>query len=404
MKVLILTTGYLRWKGDFANVYLHRLAKSLVNKGIKVYVIAPHAKDLKREEIIDGVYIHRFQYLPEKFQTLAYFPGIPEKIKTVKGKIQLPLFMLSMIKKMISVTRKYDIDVINAHWAIPTGFIATFTKRFHKRPVVITLYGAELWPAIKKNSKLMKWLIKYALNNADKVVGISDATCDAGKEISGRKDIEILPDGIDTETFNPKIDGNEIKKKYGRFIFSSGRIVERKGFIYLVRAVPYILKKFPQIKLIISGDGPEREKLETEVRKLKIKNNVIFPGFIPDEDFPKYMKACDVFVLPSIIDRRGDTEGSATILLEAMACGTIVVGTKVGGIPYAIKEGIGGFLVEQKEPKQLAEKIIMLLEDEKLRKEMGKIGRRYVEEKFGWEKIVERYIGKLEEINTKRSE
>lgn len=242
---------------------------------------------------------------------------------------------------------------------------------------------------------------KYALNNANKVVGISDATCDAGKEISGREDIEILPDGIDTETFNPRVDENEIKKKYGRFIFSSGRMVERKGFIYLIKAMPYILKKFPNTKLIIGGDGPEKENLENEIKKLKIEENIILPGFISDEDFPKYMKACDVFVLPSIIDSKGDTEGSATILLEAMACGTPVIGTKVGGVPYAIRDGVGDFLVEQKNPKQLAEKIIMLLEDEKLREEMGGIGRKYVIKNFSWEKIAERYLKKFEDVKLK---
>ena len=397
MRVLILATGYPRWKGDFNNVYLHRLAKSLVRKGIEVHVVAPHAKDLKKEEIMDDIYIHRFQYLyPPNLQTLAYFPGIPEKIKTVKGKIQLPFFILSMAKKMLDIVKEYDIDVINAHWAIPSGFIAVFTKILHKRPILITLYGAELFPAIKKKSKIMGWLIKYTLNGADKVVGISDATCNAGITLSGRMDIEVLPDGIDIETFNPDVDGDVIREKYNLndhyLIFSSGRMVERKGFRYLVEAMPYILDKFPNTKLIIGGDGPERKNIENIAKKLGISDKIILPGFIPDEDFPKYMKAADVFVLPSIVDSKGDTEGSATILLEAMACGTPVVGTKVGGIPYAIKDGIGGFLVDEKNPKQLAEKIIMLLEDENLRREMGKIGRKYVEENFSWDKIAKEYI------------
>ena len=402
MKVLILSTGYPRWKGDFNNVYLHRLAKSLVKKGVEVHVIAPHAKDIPKEEIIDDVYIHRFQYMyPSKFQSLAYFPGIPEKIKTVKGKTQLPLFMVSLTKKMLEIVKKYDIDVINAHWAIPPGFIATFTKRFHKKPVIVTLYGAELWPAINKNSKFIKLLIKYALSNADKVVGISDATCKAGITISGREDIEVLPDGIDTEKFNHTVNGEEIRIEYGLsdkdyLIFSSGRMVERKGFRYLVEAMSYILDKFPNTKLIIGGDGPERKNIENMAKKLDISDKVIMPGFIPEEDFPKYMRAADVFVLPSIVDSRGDTEGSATILLEAMACGTPVVGTRVGGIPYAIKDGIGGFLVEERNTKQLAEKIIMLLEDEDLRRRMGSIGRKYVEENFSLDKIAERYIEEFE--------
>lgn len=401
--MLILATGYPRWEGDFANVYLHRFAKSLVMKGVETHIVVPHAKGLKKEEIMDGVHIHRVQYLyPSNFQTLAYFPGIPEKIKTIKGNLQVLPFMLSMIKKMLNIVRNYDIDVINAHWAIPPGFIATFTKRFYKKPVLITLYGAELWPAIKKNSKIIKWMISYALSNAEKVVGISDATCNAGEEISGRGDIEILPDGIDAETFNPNVNGNEIRKRYNLedyfMIFSSGRMVERKGFRYLIEAMPYILGRFQNTKLIIGGDGPEKENLEKLAIDLGINDNVIFPGFIPDQDFPKYMKTCDVFVLPSIVDSKGDTEGSATILLEAMACGTPVVGTKVGGVPYAIKDGKGGFLVEEKSPRQLVEKIVMLLEDENLGKEMGESGRRYVKEKFSLDKIAERYVNEFEKF------
>jgi glycosyltransferase involved in cell wall biosynthesis len=247
----------------------------------------------------------------------------------------------------------------------------------------------------------MKWMISYALNRAEKVVAISDATCNAGKEISGRKDIEIIPDGIDTETFNPKIDGEEIRKRHGIngfLIFSSGRMVERKGFKYLIEAMPFILKEFPNAKLIIGGDGPERKNLEELAEKLEMKDKVILPGFISEEDFPRYMKAADVFVLPSIVDSRGDTEGSATILLEAMACETPVVGTKVGGIPYAIKDGIGGFLIEQKNPIQLAEKVILLLRDDKLRRNIGRIGRKYVEENFSCNKISERYINIFKEL------
>jgi len=397
MKVLILTTGYPRCEGDFANVYLHRLAKSLVNRGLEVHVLAPHAGGLRRNEIIDGVYIHRFKYMhPEKLQTLAYLPGIPEKIKSLEGKVEVAPFTLFMIKAILEKVKKYHIDIINAHWAVPPGLVATVTKNVHKRPVLITLYGAELFPLLKGKSGLTRWLTSYALRHADKIVGISDVTCEAGRRISGRDDIKILPDGIDTETFNPNInDSYKIKKEHGLenyfLIFSSGRMVERKGFRYLVEAMPYVLKVLPKTKLIIGGDGPERKSLEILANKLGVEGNVIFPGFIPNRDFPKYMKAADVFVLPSIVDSRGDTEGSATILLEAMACGTPVIGTRVGGIPYAIRDGIGGYLVEQKSPKQLAEKIIFLLSSEKTRITAGRVGRKYVKKYFCWDKIAEEY-------------
>lgn len=391
MKILIATTGYPRWKDDFANIYLHRLSKSLVKKGLDVHVVAPHAKGIKKEEILEGVKIHRFQYFPEKYQNLAYFPGIPEKIKTLKGKMQLPFFMLSMVRKINLIVKKYDIDLVNAHWAAPTGFVAAFAKKTNKKPLLITLYGAELWPALKKNSKIMKWVASYAINHADKVVGISDATSKAGRQISGRVDIEILPDGIDTEKFNPGVDGRVIKKKYSPYIFSSGRMVERKGFVYLIKAMPWVLEKFPNIKMLMGGEGPEKENLEREAKMLGIEDSIIFPGFISEENFPKYMKAAKVFVLPSIVDSKGDTEGSATILLEAMACGTPVVGTKVGGVPYAIKDGIGGYLAEEKNPTDLADRICKLLKQNDLQK-MGKVGLDYVEKEFSSEIIANQYV------------
>lgn len=402
MNILILATGYPRWKGDVSSAknYLHTLAKSLVMKGVETHVIAPHANGLKKEEIMDGVHIHRFQYLyPSNLQTLAYFPGLPEKIKTINGKIQVLPLMFSMTKKMIEIVRKYDIDIINAHWAIPPGFIATVTKKLHKRPVVVRIYGAELFPFIGKKglfAKIAKWMIGYALNNAKKVVGNSTITCVAGSKISGREDIEVLPDGVDTETFNPEVDGSEIRKKYNLegnlVISSSGRMVERKGFIYLIKAMPHILKKFPKTKLIISGDGPERKNLENEVKKLRMEKSVIFPGFIPDRNFPNYMRACDVFILPSIIDSTGDTEGLGLVLAEAMACGTPVIGSDVGGITDIIKDRENGFLAVPRNPEDIAQKIIRLLSDEELKQKFSDEGLKKVQEKFSWAVVNEKFV------------
>jgi glycosyltransferase involved in cell wall biosynthesis len=398
LKLCIACSVYIEHAEDVTSTrrFLHELLKRLVNLGAEVHVVVPHREGLKKEEIIDDVYIHRFQYMfPSRFQTLAYGPGIPENIKKFHNKLQIPFFVAFMTFKLLMIIRKYDIDVVNPHWAIPGGFCAALTKSIHKKPILLTLYGVDVFPIEYGKFGYLKAFIAYSINKSDKVVGISDTTCEVGKEISGREDIEILPDGIDTERFNPNINGNEIREKYDLndyfMIFSSGRMVERKGFRYLIEALPHVLEGFSNTKLIIGGDGPERENLENLVATLGLRENVIFPGFIPHEDFPKYMKACDVFILPAIIDSIGDTEGSATIMLETMACGTPVVGTKVGGIPYAIKNGMGGFLVEQKNAKQLANKIVMLIKDEELREKMSKVGRKYVEEKFSWTEIAEKY-------------
>ena len=405
MKVLLLASGYPRWKGDITNIYLHRLARSLKDEDIVTHVACPHAPGLKEEEEIDGVFIHRFRYAyPAGLETLAYFPGIPERMKTLNGRALLPPFLGGMLMCALRICRKYEVDVVNAHWALPSGLVSALLKTLTEVPFLVTLYGAELWPIIDRRNFAWK-ATRYVLTGADDVVAISDATAEAGKTISGREDIGIVPDGIDTQYFNDAIDREKARMKFGIsdcfVVSSSGRMVERKGFKYLVEAMPEVIRVFPNTKLIIGGEGPEKDKIVRAADELGVTDNICLPGFISEEDFADYLRASDVFVLPSIVDSSGDTEGSATILLEAMACGTPVVGTRVGGVPYAIKEGKGGFLVDQRNPCQLSAAIISLLTDKKKRFETGAAGREYVAKNFSLRRTAKLYVERFTSIRKK---
>lgn len=307
-------------------------------------------------------------------------------------------FAVSMASKMFAVIKRYRIDLINAHWALPSGLVAVLTKKMHGLPVLTTLYGVEVF-ALKGPYGGLKPILAWTINNSDKAVAVSDATRDLADEISGREAVAILPDPIDTEFFSPLSRGDEISEKHQlrnwKVIFSCGRMVERKGFRYLVEAMPGVIAQFGKTKLIIAGEGPERPGLERLAHDLGIGRHVIFPGFVPNEDIQKYYAACDIFVLPAIIDRYGDTEGSGTILLEAMATGKPVIGSNVGGIPYALRHG-GGFLVREKDPQQIAEMIRVLLGNGELRHRIGNEGRKIVEEEFSCPRIARRYLEEFE--------
>jgi glycosyltransferase involved in cell wall biosynthesis len=396
MKICILTTIYPKYEGNSNGIFVHRLAKAFRKIGLETHVVTPHAEGLSKEVMMSSVYVHRFQYMyPAYLQTLAYFPGIPENIKRYFNKMQVPFFVISMFKKLCEIIKKYNIDLINAHWGLPSGLIAVMSKSIYRVPVVTTLYGAELYIS-KSRYSIFRSFLKRAISNSDSVVAISDETRRVAWELTGREDIKIIPDGVDTDFYSPLNDGSEIKERLKlsehKVIFSCGRMVERKGFEYLIRAMQIVIKEFPKTKLILVGEGPEKSKLMKIALNLGINEDIIFPGIVSEEDLAKYYAACDIFILPSIIDSRGDTEGSGTTLVEAMATGKPVIGTKVGGIPYALRDMEGGFLVEQKNPWQLAEKIIILLRDENLRKELGRRGRRVAEERFSWDKIAERYL------------
>jgi len=414
MKICFLATGYIRWKGDVdsAKNYLVNLAVELVNKGEEVHVVAPHAEGLKKYEIIDGVHIHRFQYLfPASLETLAYFPGMPEKIKTINGKMQVPFFFISMALKIVTIAYRYDIDVIVAHWATPPGFVAVLTKYLHKRPTIIGLYGAELFPFLNAHNSfasLCKFQIRYAIKHSDLVFGISNSTCDAGIQISGRKDIGVIPFGVDTSKFCPLCDVLTIKQKHHllgkKILFSTGRMVERKGFRYLIEAFSLVLKSYPNTVLILGGDGPEKQNLKNSIMKLNIGNNVIFPGFIPDDLFPNYLKASDIFILPSITDRSGDKEGLGLVLVEAMACGTPVIGTNVGGITDIITDGYNGFLVPEKRSKELADKIVEMLNDTDQANYLSENGLKTVQKYFSWDSICIKYLTLFSQVSESKSD
>jgi glycosyltransferase involved in cell wall biosynthesis len=400
MKICIVATGYPRWSGDLTAIFVHRLAKSLAGLN-EVHVVCPHADGLAKEEVMDRVCVHRFQYFyPSSHQTLAYLPGIPENIRKPLNKAKMLPFVASMAKMMLGIVKKYDLDLINAHWAFPSGLLAVLTKRIHRLPVLITLYGAEIF-TLRGAYAGLRPLLAYAIRNSDKAVAISDATKILAEEVSGGRAVKILPDVIDTEYFSPLNNGNEVREKYNlhnwNVIFTCGRMVERKGFRYLLEAMPPVAAEFNNTKLIIAGDGPERPALENLSKELGIERHVIFPGFVSAEDLPKFYAACDVFVLPSIVDKYGDTEGSGTILLEAMATGKPVIGSKVGGIPFALRHG-GGLLVNQKDPLALADKIRLLLGNDDMRHRLGTEGIGIVEKEFSCSTIAGRYQDEFETL------
>ena len=323
-KILILTTGYPKNQNDMSNIYLHRFAIALKEKGQIIHVIAPDSPDTVKEDSIEGIYIHRFQYLfPKKIQSFAYGLGLADKIKTLSGKLQTIPFLISMTYNLIKYTRMYDYDVINAHWAIPTGFLAVVTKPIHKKPIIIRIYGAELYPFLKNNgciNKMFRSILKYSLNKSDYVIANSIATANIGKLISGRNNIFPLPDGVDIKYFNPNVNYDKLASIYQKdsrhIIFATGHMIERKGFEYLLRSLPFVLESISNVLLIIGGEGPERDKLEKIVKSMDLEKYVRFPGFIKNEDLPKYMRMSDIFILPSIIDKNGDTEGLGLVRLR----------------------------------------------------------------------------------------
>ncbi len=200
--------------------------------------------------------------------------------------------------------------------------------------------------------------------------------------------ITVIPNGIDVQDFDRYALSGEKKKALNLencsfLIGAGGRFTSQKGFVYLIQAMPEVLKVFPEAKLIMVGDGPLRVKLELRARQLGVRESVIFTGY--RKDIHEILAATRMVIVPSLF------EGMPNIVLEAMALKKAVVGSNIPEIAELIKEGITGLLVPVADFRALAEKIIFLLGNPVLCENIGKRGYEFVKENFSVAKMVQRY-------------
>jgi glycosyltransferase involved in cell wall biosynthesis len=285
--------------------------------------------------------------------------------------------------------KKYKPDILHAHWIIPQGILAVFLKKRYKIPLVVTVHGSDLFPL---KNRMFKSIQKTVLENCDACTVNSTAT---KNEIIARfpqfkSKIAVIPMGVDIKKFSGKTVNKPKKYKNKKIILFVGRLNEQKGIEYLIKSVPYIKSNHPNIKLLIIGEGSYKAHLENVARSLNVRENVDFLWAIPHSKITDYYRMSDVFVLPSITSKIG-TEGLGLVLLEAMAAKVPVIGTNTGGIRYTIKNMQNGILVEERNSKQIADGIILLLSNSKLRAKITKNAFKFSNKNYSWDIVVKKF-------------
>ncbi len=408
MKILFITSTFLKSKEDEQLDFVFEVASAFKRKGHEVMVLAAHGAGAQKQHSIDGIKVRRFQYFwPGKMQRIAYGAGIAQNIRnSLLAKAQFIPYIISCALATRKAVKEFKPDIVQALWSFPQGFAAALARKTMRFPLAMHLFGAEIYLA---KGLHMPFLATWPTSHADMLTANSEATKKAAISLGIKKPISVLfCGGVNMQRYNPKNNGSEIRKKHGflkeEIIFVMGRLVERKGHVFLVRAMPLILKRFPNAKLIIGGGGPEEENIRKEIGKLNLQQNVILTGRIPIPLLPKYYAACDVFCLPAIIDSKGETEGGQGLVIgEAMASAKPVVASNVGGIPDAIKHNENGLLVEQRNPKQLADAICRILSDKALSARLSKAGISFVAREASYDVYVDRCIENYEKMLSKLS-
>ena len=366
-KILLFTADFPPVAGGI-QTYSYEIAKNLNELGEDIIVLA--LKDDGYEEFDKNQDI---KIIRKWFPSNNYL------------KVMLLFFYLAYY------TKKYKINIIHSTAWLPCGVASSFLYKMFGVPYVVTTHAVDVLEP--QTSSFRTMVIKSVLKNAKKIISVSNYTKGILLELGiPKENIEVIPNGVDYKRFDANIDYFDIIKKHSiqgkKVILTVGRLVKRKGHGMVIKSLPEVIKKVPNMVYLVVGDGPLRNELEELVKKLKLEKYVVFAGYIAYEDLPKYYTACDVFIMPSReIKEKGDVEGFGIVYLEANACGKPVIGGKSGGVVDAIEDDVTGLLVDPQNINDISNALIKLLTSKEYSSKLGVNGRKRVEKEFNWKNI-----------------
>ena len=296
-------------------------------------------------------------------------------------------YELALSSKMAYVIKTYHIDILHVHYAIPHAYAGYMAKQMLKRegievPMVTTLHGTDI--TLVGNHPTYKEAVTFSINESDIVTSVSESLKqDTLRLFRIDKDIKVIPNftNIKKSKETSPCKRTVMAKPEELIVTHISNFRKVKRIDDVVRIFYGIQQKLPA-RLIMVGDGPEREIADQLCKDLGIKSKVLFLGNTSDID--RILCFTDLFLLPSA------SESFGLSALEAMAAGVPVVSSNTGGLPEVNEEGVSGYLCPIGDVKSMAEKAIYILED-KTRLAQFKQNARKVAERFDEEKIVPMY-------------
>jgi colanic acid/amylovoran biosynthesis glycosyltransferase len=304
-------------------------------------------------------------------------------IRYGKDTLSLRLFYYALIPSLGE-----GFDIIHCHFG-PNGIVGVYLKEIGvSRKCITSFHGYDVNSYPKAaGKKVYDHLFKkgdlFTCNTEFTKKRVAELGCNERK-------IMILPVGLGIEKF--RFSERRVLDKESIKILTVGRLIEEKGHRYAIEAISEVVRRYANIEYIIAGDGPLRSELENLVSKLGIENYVKFLGVVDQNEVLKLLQRAHIFILPSVVARSGGTEAQGLVLQEAQAAGLPVVSTLTGGIPEGVLNGKSGFLVPERDVGALAKKIEYLVEHPELWSEMGRCGRKFVEERYDIQKLNQRLV------------
>ncbi len=369
-------------------------SKGLAERGHRVSVTARRVRpELPMRETMAGFRVFRFPILRQP----------------------LPAFQMSEALgawlAARDVLKEGPVDIVHVHEALP-GVLASAMTRHRALPLVYSFYApwGEEWrgaflarrPIFGRGpmkvaptlfSAYLRAIEKRSLRRASKIVVLSEFTRDILLQDYAvrQEDTVRIPAGVDAECFRPAADRAAVRRELGigqdaLMLLTVRRLVPRMGIENLLGALALLKKEVPNVKLFVGGTGHLREQLESVAGTMGLGENVRFLGAIPDDALPRYYQAADLFVLPTLA-----LEGFGLVTLEALACGTPVVGTPAGATPEILTPLDPRLVAGDTSAGAMAEAVRGALRAGLLAAPMRGKCRAHVEKNYSWRRFAERH-------------
>ena len=361
-------------------------AREFAKRGHEIKVITQRVKGLPKKETIEGIEIHRVG------------KAIDYSNKLNLNFLDNITYVLSSAKLSLKLSKWADIIHANTYIPVIGGSVSYIIR---KKPLIVSVHDVYLlgrekfwknWSSQKGVSKLSSFLgpitEKFVLK-LPKTINLTGSTASVRDLIDvgiDKKKIRRIPYAIELKDFGGK------KLKTENFILCISRLVFYKNVEIVIKA----MQKFPDLKLVIVGDGPQKEELQKLASDSGISGNITFKGKISHEEKVKLFKKCLFLAQPSLV------EGFGITIIEAFACEKPVLASRVAPMTELVKTEITGYTANPYDENEWAEKIEILARNKKLREQLGKNGRKFVEENFTIEKIadsLEKLYSKLQKTN-----
>jgi len=392
MKICLVSHSFLPTIGG-AELVVHHLATYFSKVGHEV-VVFTHKKNKKANFRVD--------------YRIAYYPRTPEKyVRFLQGYI----FMIFLL----SLNRREKFDLIHVHVA-KMAFYALKLKKFIGTPIIATTHGGDIqkYPSINYGARLDPFWsskIEYAIRNADLLTSIGSSTRREYKAIGARSaNIVDIPNGVDCKRFESDYEDVRVKLNLdpgAKLLLSVGRYHPKKGYEYLVEAMPEIAKNCENVKCLLVGK--RLDTLKPLIEKKGIQNSILLveeqafnPGSnsaidlkkMPNDFLYNIYRSSDLYISPSLI------EGFALTIIEAMAAGLPIVATQVEGNEDAVKNGQNGLFIPPKNPEALAKCVIELVNNDARRAVYAKKSKE-MSEKYDWMDIAHAYLSEYRNLKEK---